>query len=77
MENANSVAPTTKLFAVWLRDGRKNPHRVGVIRLLWAMSDNTPAAKRITFLYDNLAMLWKRIAQKGLFFYHPYYMTKR
>ena len=74
-ETAKSTAQTAKLIDVWLKEGKKNPNTVGVIRKLWAMSDNPPVAIKMTFLWENRNMLLKRIAQKALFFYHRYYMT--
>jgi hypothetical protein len=76
IDNPKSAAPNTKLLAVWLKYGKKNPHRVGVSRILWARSDTIPVARRMIFLYESCDMLPKRIAQKGLFFYRRHYMTK-
>ena len=70
MENAKSTAPGAKLLDGCPKDCKKNPNIVGASRRLWEMSDNTPAAMRMIFLYENRDMLGKRIAQKGLFFYH-------
>jgi hypothetical protein len=69
-DKANSPAPSAKLIDIVLREEKKDPTRVGVSRKLWARSDTPPAAIRIIFVYENRDMLYKRIAQKGHFFYH-------
>lgn len=72
IEKTKRIAPGVKLAGVPARKGKKNPHIVGVRRRLWAMSDSPPVAIRTSFVYENRDMLCKRIAQKGLFFYHRY-----
>ena len=47
---AKSTAPSAKLIVACFRVGKKNHNTVGVIRMLWAMSDDPPVAMIMLFL---------------------------
>jgi hypothetical protein len=76
IENTKNAAPIATLPRV-RKDGKRKPKDVGNSKMLCARSDNIPAAIRRVFLNERRDMVFKRIAQKRVFFYSAAIHDKR